>query len=291
MKPAHVALAIAISLIWGINFVVAKEAVSYFPSFFLLAVRLTIVSIILLPFIKKPNIPMRRLFAISVTLTVVHFGLMFAALEHGLDSAVAVVLDQLRVPFAVTIGYFLFGEGIGKRGVFGIVVAMLGTFVIVGTPNITENYAAFWMLVGCSLAWALYNIQVKNLSDFNALSFIGWVSLLGAPQLYLISFLIEDHQLELLVNMPPMIIASLLYIAIGATIIAHGCWYYLLKKYPVSHVVPYSLLVPVFGMLSGVLMLDEELTWQIMVGGVLTVIGVSIVVIKKPKSAIVGEAT
>jgi O-acetylserine/cysteine efflux transporter len=289
MKLPHVFLAIAVSLIWGINFVAAKAAVGYFPSFFFLAVRLTIVSVLLLPFIKKPEIPFRTLLTISITLTVLHFGFMYVALEHGLDSSVAVVIDQLRVPFAVTLGYFLFGEEVGKRGVMGIVVALLGTFVIVGTPNITHNYSAFWLLVGCSAAWAVYNIQVKSLGQMDPISFIGWVSILGTPQLYLLSFVLEGNKFPLLLSAPPIAIASLLYVAIGATIIAHGCWYYLLRIYPVNKVVPYSLLIPVFGMLSGILMLNEDITWQVIVGGILTIIGVSIVVIRAPKSAKEGD--
>lgn len=289
MKLPHVLIAIAVSLIWGVNFVAAKAAVGYFPSFFFLAVRLTIVSIVLLPFIKKPDIPFSKLLTIAITLTVLHFGFMYIALEKGLDSSVAVVIDQLRVPFAVTLGYFLFGEEVGKKGVFGIVVALLGTFVIVGTPNIAQNHFAFWMLVGCSAAWALYNIQVKSLGKMDPISFIGWVSILGTPQLYLISFLLEGNKFPLLLAAPPMAIASLFYVAIGATIIAHGCWYYLLRIYPVNKVVPYSLLIPVFGMVSGILLLSEEITWQVVVGGVLTIIGVSIVVIGKPKFAKEGE--
>jgi O-acetylserine/cysteine efflux transporter len=291
MKPAHVALAIAISLIWGINFVAAKAAVGYFPAFLFLAIRLTIVILILLPFIKRPVMPMLQLFKISIVMVTFHFGFMFAALEHGLDSSVAVVIDQLRVPIAVTLGYFLFGEVLNKSGIFGIVVALLGTFVIVGTPNITENYPAFWMLVFSSTAWAFYNIQVKNLGEVDALSFIGWMSILGAPQLYIISFFIEHNQIALILDAPKMAIVSLLYVSIAATIIAHSCWYYLLKIYPVNLVVPYSLLVPVFGMLAGVAMLDEQMTWQIIVGGALTVIGVAIVVIKKPRVAKVGDET
>ncbi|MCE3232233.1 MAG: hypothetical protein K0R98_490 [Rickettsiaceae bacterium] len=289
MKPAHIILAVVISMIWGVNFVVAKSALAYFPSFFFLALRLTIVAVLLYPFIKKPDIPIRQLFRISFVFIVLHFGLMFAALRNGLDSSVAVVIDQLRVPFAVTLGYFLFGEEIGKRGVLGIVIALVGTFVIVGTPNITENYFAFWMLVGCSAAWAVYNVMVKGIGKMDAISFIGWVSILGAPQLYLISFALEGNQFSIILDAPWHSLVSLAYVAIGATIIAHSAWYYLLKIYPVSLVVPYSLLTPVFGMIAGLLMLKEQITWQLIVGGIFTIIGVAIVVIKAPRVAREGE--
>ncbi len=289
MLPIHVVLAVAISLIWGVNFVAAKICVAYFPAFFLLAIRLSIVAIVLSPFMRKRQLPLKDLFKISVVLSVFHFGLMFLALQHGLDSSVAVVIDQLRVPFAATLGYFMFGEVVEKKGIFGIATAILGTFVIVGTPNVIQNYHSFWMLIACSAAWAYYNTQVKKLGQLDVLPFIGWISFFGAPQLFLISFLLEGNQLSLIPNTPHVVTFSLIYMSVITTIAAHGGWYFLLKKYPINRVVPYSLLVPVFGMIAGVMFLNEVITWQIIVGGVLTVVGVAIIVIKKPLAAESGD--
>ena len=43
------------------------------------------------------------------------------------------------------------------------------------------------------------------------------------------------------------------------------------------------LLVPVFGVLSGVLMLGETLTLSTVIGGLLTVAGVGIIVLRRPR--------
>jgi len=285
MKPAHVLLAVFICIIWGINFVVAKSTLAYMPPFFLLACRLVISAIVLLPFMHKPELPLSKIFRISVTLAVLHFGTMFVALGTGLDSSVAVVIDQMRVPFAVVMGYFVFGEIIGKRSAFGIILALIGTFVITGAPNVSNNYFPMWVMISSSAAWAFYNIQVKNLKDVQMLSFIGWISLFGAPQLFIISAIFEHGQVASLLVSPVVSAMSLLYMAIFVTIIGHGSWYYLLQKYPVSHVVPYSLLTPIFGMASSVIFLKEELSWHITLGALFTLVGVATIVItKKPAS-------
>ena len=289
MKPVHTALAVAIAIIWGLNFAIAKSVLAYFPTYLMLTIRLLIIVVILLPFLRKPIMPMKQLLKISIVFIMGHFGLMFLSLEHGLNSTVGIVIDQMRVPFAVTLGYFIFGEVMGKKGIFGILLAILGTFVIVGTPNVATNYTAFWMLISSSFCWAVYNIMVKNL-DVNPMAFIAWVSLFGLPQMLIMSLLVDrDYNLDLLINAPLKEWLSIFYIAIAATMIAHGSWYYLLKRYPVNVVAPYSLLIPFFGVLSGVFILDEVLTWQVVVGGVLTVAGVSIIVIKKPKVAKAGD--
>jgi O-acetylserine/cysteine efflux transporter len=291
MKPIHIALAIVIAIIWGVNFAIAKAAVAYFPTFFLLSARLVIIVIVLAPFLRNRVLPIKNLFKISIVFVVGHFGLMFSSLEHGLDATVGIVVDQMRVPFAVILGYFIFGEVMEKKGIFGIFLAILGTFIIVGTPNIASNYSAFWMLISSSLCWAFYNIQVKNLTHINPLSFIAWVSLLGLPQIFLISVVLEGNNFHLLLHASTEQLLSLLYIAVGATIIAHGSWYYLLRNYPVNVVVPYSLLIPLFGILSGVVLLGESLTWQLILGGAFTLTGVATIIVKKPKSAEAGDAS
>lgn len=284
MSIPHIILAVFISLVWGINFVVAKLALGHLPPFFLLACRLTIVSLLLLPFLHKPELPLFNIFRISITLTVFHFGLMFMALGFGLNSSVAVVLDQMRVPFAVTLGYFLFGENIGRKMAFGIMLALIGTFIIAGAPNVMDNYYAMWMMIGAAAAWAFYNVQVKNLKDVDMISFIGWVSLFGAPQLFIISAIFETGQIESMIAAPKILIPSLFYLAVFATIIGHGSWYYLLQKNPVSQVVPYSLMIPVFGMLAGSVLLKEVITWHVIVGAIFTITGVGVIVINRKKA-------
>jgi O-acetylserine/cysteine efflux transporter len=210
---------------------------------------------------------------------------MYIALGIGLDSSVAVVIDQMRVPFAVILGYFIFGENINKLSAFGIILAILGTVIITGTPNVTNNYLPMWIMLSSSAAWAFYNIQVKNLRDVQMLSFIGWISLFGAPQLFIISAIFEHGQAASLLVFPVASAISLLYMAIFVTIIGHGCWYYLLQKHPISHVVPYSLLTPVFGMAASIIFLKEQLSWHVPLGAILTLVGVAtIVVTKKPAS-------
>lgn len=289
MTAKHIALALFVCLIWGFNFTASKYAVGYFPTFFLLSVRLLLVSVILLPFIKKPQMPFIKLFSIATMLTVVHFGCMFAALENGLNSSVAAVVDQTRVPIAVLMGYLFLNESIDKKIILGIAIAIAGTLTIIGTPNIVHNYPAFFMLLGSSLAWAFYNIQIKNLPEIDVLSFVGWASVIGAPQMMIVSYFYEGNNIGLLMSAPMMPLLSLLYIAIGASLLAHGSWYYLLKIYPVSQVVPYTLLIPFFAIIMGAVIMNEYIGWQVAVGGILTIVGVAVVVLKKPEPVIGGD--
>jgi len=282
-------LAISIALTWGINFAVAKSAVSYYPTFFLLFLRLVITVVFLLPFIKKPNIPFIKLFKVSLTLIVLHFSLLYLALSHGLDVSVAVIMDQMRVPFAALLAYLIFKETVSKNAILGMIVAIIGTAIIVGSPKITNNITALCLSLSASTAWAFYNIQVKNMGKIDTISFIGWISIIGMPFLLAASLIFEHNQWQILINSDLKSVISLLYIALFSTLFAHGMWYYLLKLYKINHIIPYSLLVPFFGTLAGVIMLGEHLTWQVIAGGLFTIGGVAIIVTAKPKSAQGGD--
>jgi O-acetylserine/cysteine efflux transporter len=66
-------------------------------------------------------------------------------------------------------------------------------------------------------------------------------------------------------------------------IVGYGTWYWLLRRYGVNQVMAFTLLVPIFGVLSGVMVLGETLTGPLVAGGILTVIGVGIIVLRRPR--------
>src|SRR5690606_22369231 len=108
----------------------------HFPPFFLLGLRLSLVVLFVLPFIRPPRIPMTKIVNASVTLAVLHFGFMFLGLKQGAEVAVTAVIDQMRVPFSVLLSYLLFKDKLSVKGMIGMGIALIGVFFIMGTPNV-----------------------------------------------------------------------------------------------------------------------------------------------------------
>jgi len=71
-------------------------------------------------------------------------------------------------------------------------------------------------------------------------------------------------------------ILVLIYLAFGATILGYGLWSRLLSRYPASQVAPFSLLVPVVGLTSSALLLDERLGPLQVLGALLVMLGLLI---------------
>ena len=65
--------------------------------------------------------------------------------------------------------------------------------------------------------------------------------------------------------------------ALGATIIGQGLWYRTLASHDTNSVMPFTLLVPVFGVFFGIIFLGENLDFQNLGGGLITIAGVGII--------------
>lgn len=76
---------------------------------------------------------------------------------------------------------------------------------------------------------------------------------------------------------------AVLYMALLATMVAYGLWYTLIRRYPMSLVMPFTLLAPVIGVASGIVLLGEALSWRILLGGAATVAGVALIVLSRPQ--------
>ena len=73
------------------------------------------------------------------------------------------------------------------------------------------------------------------------------------------------------INLDTLLVLA--YLAFGATILGYGLWSRLLSRYPASQVAPFSLLVPVVGITSAAVLLDEHLSTLQLVGALLVMLG------------------
>jgi O-acetylserine/cysteine efflux transporter len=195
------------------------------------------------------------------------------------------------VPFSCLLGGIFFKDRIGRWRSLGMLIAFAGLIVIAGSPSIMAQYIPFMLACAGAFAWALGNIWIKRFHDQNILGVLGWMGLCSIPQLLVLSLLTESGQWESLHTASLLAWSSLTYTVLCSTLIAYGLWYYLMSRFPVSQVVPYSLLVPCFGLGFAQLFLQEPLTPQFLLGGATTVCGVAMIVIRRPSAVRTEQAT
>jgi O-acetylserine/cysteine efflux transporter len=275
--------------LWGVNFVAAKIGLQHFEPLFFVALRFSLVALLLLPFVGLPKRKLLQLIPLSMTMGVMHFGLIFTGMRY-LDAATSSIAVQLQVPFAAILAAFFFKETLGWRRITGMLVAFAGVVLIAGEPRFIGNLWPLLSVVGAALVWATANVQVKALGDeFDAVQLNGYIAIFAAPQLLVVSYLLEGNQWPTVLDVHWMGWGALLFQSVVVAIFSYWIWYNMMRRYPVNQVMPFTLLLPMIGVISGHIFLDEVITWQMLLGGLATLAGVAIVVIRRP--AVVAPST
>jgi len=290
MAPQHIALAVIVAALWGFNFVVIKVGLDHYPPFLLTFMRFAIACLPVL-FIPRPAISTGKLVVIGMVWFFAQFMLTFFAFIAGMSPGVASVVLQSQAFFTVAIAALWQREMPSGRQIAGMTVAFCGLTVIALTIGGSAGTGEITMLglllcLASALSWATGNVMVRVTGGkVDMTSLVIWGCLVPLVPAFLMSLLFEGW---------PLIVASItsvhwagvgaiFYLAIAATWVGFGIWGKLLKIYPAAQVAPFSMLVPVFGTLSAVLVLGERFSPQRLVGMVLVVAGLLVVSLPMPR--------
>ncbi|MGH8433223.1 MAG: EamA family transporter [Pseudomonas sp.] len=258
MSVPHALLALLVTLIWGINFVVIKVGLHDFPPLLFCALRFALAALPLL-FLRGPMpAPLWRIVQIGMWLGVIKFGLLFVGLHLGMPAGLSSLVLQSQVFFTVLIAAVFLGERPTVRALAGLLLA-------------------------AALAWAFANITTKQSGATDMLRLICWVSLVPPLPLLGLSYLLEGPAAihAALSHFSWQGVGALLYIAFLATTVGFGIWSFLLRRYPANVVAPFALAVPVSGLLAGWLLLDESLSLSSWLACGLVFVGLAISVLPK----------
>lgn len=281
LSPRHLLLLVAITLVWGLNFVVAKAGVDQMPPILFSALRFLLLALCLLPFLRWHGDSMGAVIVAAVLLGALHFGLMFVGLAlSGSVSAVAIV-GQLGVPFATLLSIALLGEKVRWRRWLGITLSFAGVCIMGFDPIVFGHAAGAAFMAAAAFVGALGLIAVKKLPPIEPLQFQAWVAVLGGPLLFATSLIVEGDPRPQIAAASAAEWGAVLYTALASSLFAHTAYFMLLRRYPVTSVAPLTVLSPLFAVVFGVLLLGEQLPARVAVGGAITLLGVIIITMRE----------
>lgn len=278
-------LSFLVAAVWGFNFIATKWAVEDFPPLFANGLRFMFVLLVLLPFLRPVPGKMRQLIAAALTLGVLHFGLLFWAMSLAGGVGSIAIASQLNVPFATILGIVILKETVGWKRVSGIAISFIGVLFLGFDPIIFAYWDALLIIVCAAFVYAISAVMMRQLKDVRATTVQAWVALAGIIGSFLVSLIVEDNQLGSLSSAGTRAWLSVAYAGLISTVIGHGGANYLFRKYEISMVSPYFLIMPFFTVIGGVLILDEVVGWEMLVGGSMTIFGVLIVTLRNNKRA------
>ena len=274
MSVSHVLQALLVVLIWGVNFVVIRWGLNEVPPFLLAAARFSLVVFPAIFFIKKPNVPWRWLIAYGWFNSFGQFALLFWAMKVGMPAGLASVVHQAQVFFTLIFSVLILQQRTQVTQWLGLMIAVLGLALIAYGKNVGSAAGMQMTTVGLLLnllgaaSWAIGNVVVSAMRRAGIqpepFGLVIWSSLIPIVPFLLISGLFERHVYPDWQAISWHSIVSALYLAWAATLLGYGLWSRLLSQYEPNRVAPFTLLVPVVGLLTAWLVLGERLNqWQL----------------------------
>lgn len=262
MTPRHILLALAIVLVWGVNFMAIKWGVAEVPPLLLSSLRYVVATLPMIFFVKRPQVALHLLVAYGVFVGVGQFGLLFSAIHLGMPAGLASLVLQLQTFITIGLAVLLLRERPRGAQLVGALVALVG-IVLIGVEKLEG--AALWpllMTVFAAASWAVANIVVKRVGKVDMFGFVVWSSLVPPIPLFILSLLLEGPGAipSALSHITWLGAGSLLFVGWISTDFGYGAWSLLLGRYPASLVAPFTLLVPVIGLTTGWLILGERLS-------------------------------
>lgn len=266
MRLNHLFLALLTVSIWGLNFIAIHYGLKTFPPLLLCAVRFFLAAIPFVFFLPKPKAPWHFIVGYGVFTFAMQFGLLFTGIHLGLSPGLASLVLQVQVFFSMGLAALLFHDRPSKWKIIGALIAFAGLGLVASRVGGGTTLIGFVLMLFSALSWAIGNMFSKKVAAKSPLALVAWGNLIAFPFMVVASLATEglDVITYSFSNTNVETILSILYIVYMSTTLGYGIWGFLLNCYSTSVVVPYTLLVPVIGLLSSAVFLNEELpAWKI----------------------------
>jgi O-acetylserine/cysteine efflux transporter len=278
MTLTDVVTALGVVTIWGVNFVVIKIGLQDLPPILFTALRFLFAALPLVFFVKRPQTSMRLVLAYGMFQFALQFTLLFAGIKLGLPAGLASLVIQLQAFFTIGLAVLMLGERPKGLQLMGALIAFGGMALVAMHLEGKATLTGLVLVVLGGVCWAVANIVTKKMGQVNALSLVVWGALVATPPLLLASWIVEGGAAWQLAASKFSATTSfaVLFQSYPSTLLGFAIWSMLMRKYPTATVAPFSLLVPVAGMVSAAIVLGEPLQWWKIAAGALVLGGLAL---------------
>ncbi|RAL46422.1 hypothetical protein DM860_004701 [Cuscuta australis] len=288
------ALLVSPFFFWGTAMVAMKEVLPKTGPFFVSAFRLIPAGFLLVGFAASRG----RKFpsGLNAWLSITLFALIDAAcfqgfLAEGLEKTSAglgsVIIDSQPLTVAI-LASLLFGESIGYVGAAGLVLGVVGLFLL-EVPALTideKNFSLWgsgewWMLLAAQ-SMAVGTVMVRWVSKYSdPVMATGWHMVIGGLPLIIISML--NHYPALhgsLEELTSIDVLALVYTSVFGSALSYGVYFYNATSGSLTKLSSLTFLTPVFASIFGFIYLGETFTPIQLIGALVTLAAIYMVNLK-----------
>ena len=279
MSINQILLALIVPITWGFGYALTKIGMDQFTPLLLMSLRFGIAGLILVWFTKPPWEYMREIFIVAFIGSTIQYGFTYYGLK-GIDVSTASILVQLEGPILALLSTLILKERLGWPRALGMGLAFTGVVVIVGEPRLSDSLDSVALVITGAVFWAIAQIMISRLKSLSGITILAWVAIIATPQMLLISLVIEEGQWESIKSANLVDWSIVFYLSFIMTVIGYSVWYHLLRICDVSKISPFLMLLPVTSIMAGMVLLDEQFTLAMGIGGLLVMTGVASTLIK-----------
>jgi O-acetylserine/cysteine efflux transporter len=210
------------------------------------------------------------------------FGLLFTGIALGMTAGMASVVMQAQAFFTLLLAAPLLSERARAHQWLGLLLAALGLALLAASHGSLPGQMTllgFFFTLGAALMWATSNLVVRfmgrSASAYDPFAFIVWSSLVPVLPFLALACAIDGVQptLQTLLHLTLRQALAVAFLALLATLLAYTLWTGLLKRFAAGRVAPFSLLVPVVGLLAAYFAFGEQLSLLQMLGTAVVLLG------------------
>lgn len=291
MKIKHLILLILLSAIWGSSFIFMRILAPVFGAFGTAGLRLFIAGTVLLIVYKWSTYKInwkrdwKFLAIVGLLNSAIPFSLFSFAALH-LPASISVVINTMTPMFGALFAALILNEMLTKQKAMGLLIGAVGVFIVSGSKSIPESPLALLSIFACIMATACYGFSgaliKKHAKEIESKALAGGSQFFAG--LMLLPLVIYQGQS---VHVTLNIALLMLVFAIVCSAVAYLIYFYLIKELGPTSALSVTFLMPVFGMVWGYLILNEQMHREMLIGAFIIILGTFLVV--KPKKTVYKE--
>ena len=266
---------------WGLHIPIIKLGVETVDPISLNTARFALTALLFLPFAKKISFDdLIKLIPVSVFFVCGNLIFAYLALTY-ITSNSFVIIGQVAQPITLILAYILFKERFGFLTAFGIAISISGLVIVFGAPDILASPQGAILTCCSALSWSLGSLAMKRTGHIAPASFLAYAYLIGTPIAFAASYLLEDGQITRFINADRGIITFVLLYQVGLMGAMTFVWSGLMARNPAQFVTPFLMIQPIFSVIGAYFILGENLNDNILWGGLVVLLGIGVINIRK----------
>lgn len=212
----------------------------------------------------------------SGCLFALEFTCLFTALDFTTVSRASVIFYSMPVWLAIASHFLIPSDRLTGLRAVGLVLAMGGVaLALLDRSDTTASLTGDLLALTSAVCWAGITICLKitPLSKVPPAQQLMFQVLVSAPLLLLASLAFGD----LIRDLQPIHVAGLLFQTVAVASLGFLAWFWLVSIYPASSVASFSFLSPVFAVILGWLLLNEDVGLRVWAALALVAAGIYLI--------------